>query len=144
MHLAVTALHGDIGLGQSSMSQTCDPGPGADDDLVAADAPRSVSTAATAPELSFLEAGDLHAGQDAHILVLGLLGETVDRLGVVGVAALLLVQHRGDALGLPVVEDAPHVEVMQSSFALDEDRLVADLLLLLVDRRHVPMHRPRG
>src|SRR3546814_4080994 len=52
------------------------------------------------------------------------------------------VQHRGDALGLPVVEQPLHVEVAFLG-TLDEDRLVADRLLLLVDRGDVGAHHLR-
>jgi hypothetical protein len=49
------------------------------------------------------------------------------------------VQDGGDALGLPIREQALHV-THAVLFALDEDRRVADLLLLLVDAGDVLVH----
>ena len=72
-------------------------------------------------------------------LGLGLGGEAVHAGLVVGVAAALLVQHRGDVLRLPVVEQAFHI-FRRSVRALDERRLVADRLLLLVDRGDILAH----
>ena len=106
--------------------------------------PLLVSSAVTAPAVrAELEACHLDAGEDAHALGLGLGGEAVHAGLVVGVAAALLVQHRGDALRLPVVEQALHV-AHRVVGALDEHRLVADRLLLLVDRGDVARACIRG
>ena len=50
------------------------------------------------------------------------------------------MQHRGDALGLPVREQRLHV-VSAGIGTLDKKRVVVDSLLLLIDRAHVLAHR---
>src|SRR4029077_3211538 len=45
----------------------------------------------------------------------------------------------GDALGLPILQQALHIG-HRVLLALDEDRLIADLLLLLGDAGHLLMH----
>ena len=62
---------------------------------------------------------------------------------IIGIAALLLVQDRGDALGLPVVEQPLHVAHRIVS-AFDEHRGIADRLLLLVDRADLLVHHLRA
>src|SRR5262245_13543299 len=139
MQLAVAALDADLLRQGQHVPDLLDPRAGADDDLVAADLALVGDDRLHRAAVVFFEAGDLGAGEDAHILVLGFLRQAIDRFGVVGVTALLLMQHGRDAFGLPIIEDRPHV-FRAVGFALDEDRLVADLLLLLVDAGDVLMH----
>lgn len=117
------------------------PGTDADNEVVAGD--RSAigfhSFDGAAGAIDALEAVHPGPGQDAYSLALRLGRQPVQTVGVVGVAARLLMQHRGDSPGLPVVEHAPHVLVV-SLFTLGEDRLVADLRLLLGDAGHVLAH----
>ena len=84
-------------------------------------------------------AGDTDAGSDPHTFGLCLGGQSAQRSDVVGVAALLFVQDRGDAGRLPVIERLEHVGAAVA-LALDEHRWVADRLLLGEDLRHVLMH----
>ena len=79
------------------------------------------------------------AGDDLHAQRRGLSREAAHRRHVVRVAAALFVQHRRDVLRLPVVEEPLHV-AHRLGFALDEYRLVADRLLLLVDRADLRVH----
>jgi hypothetical protein len=72
-------------------------------------------------------------------LCLRFVGETVEAAGIVGVAAAFLVQNGGDPLCPPVVEQSAHV-VRRGLRTLDENRLVADLLLLLGDAGDVLAH----
>ena len=141
---AVAALDGDR-LGQRQhVPEVAHPGAGADDQLVAGDAPLvGLDGGHGLGVVAELEAGDGDAGDHPHAQRLGLVRQAVDGGGVVGVAALLLVQHRGDALGLPVIEEALHV-ALGLRRALDEDRVVADGLLLAVDRGDVFVHHLRG
>ena len=142
MSLAVAALDGDALRQLQHVPDLLDPGAGADDHLFALDLALVGDHGGHRALVVLLEAGDLCAGQDAHALVLGFLRQAIDGFRVVGVAALLLMQDRGDALGLPVVEDGAHV-LQAVGLALDEDRLVADLLLLRVDAGDVLVHHLR-
>ncbi len=76
-----------------------------------------------------LEAGDFEAGYDAHALGFGLLGKSVNRRRVVGVATLFLMENGGDTLRLPVREHTPHVCV-RGVLAFDKTRRITDGLLL--------------
>ena len=108
--------------------------------------PWSVSTARDgAAVVAELEARRrVTPSRDAHARARSpLRARPAQRGHVVGVAAALLVQHRGDALGLPVGEQALHVAHAVRR-ALDEGRLVADRLLLLVDRGDALVHHLRA
>ena len=139
MQLAVAPLDGDRGRQLQHVPDLLHPGADPDHHEVAVDAAAIGDHRLDRAAGILVEAGHLDAGDDAHALVLRLPGQAVDRLGVVGVAAALLVQHRGDALGLPVVEQPLHVG-HAVGLALDEHRFVADVLLLAGDRGDVLVH----
>jgi hypothetical protein len=108
--------------------------PDGDDEVIALDQP-SIGIDAGDRSSGRPEALDLNAGEDANALASNLAGEPVHRAPVVGVAPLLLVQHRGDSPGLPVVEDILHVATALG-LAFNEDRRITDLLLA-VDCGHI-------
>src|SRR5262249_30512837 len=123
VHLAVAALDAD-GLGQfQHVPDMPYPGTDTDDHRVAIDAALVGHHGLHRAAIVALETRDLHAGHDPHVFVLGFLGEAVDGGAVVGVATFLFVQHGGDTLGLPVVEQALHV-LRAVALTFDEHRLV--------------------
>ncbi len=113
--------------------EVADPRPGRDDHLVAGYSPVACFNGRDP------QAGDLRAWHDPHAGGQGLAFKAAQRELVVGVAALLLVQHRGRARRLPVWEHLEHVGAAVI-FPFDEHRVVSDGLLLLVDLHHVGVH----
>src|SRR5207249_3980461 len=85
----------------------------------------------------------LHAWEDAHAFVLRLRRQAAHRRLVLGVAAHLLVQVEGDALRLPVAEEAFHV-LHRVGFALDEVGRISDLFLAFGDAGDVVVHHLRA
>ncbi len=86
------------------------------------------------------ETGHRHARHNANAKVLGLLREAIHRLGVIGVAAALLVQDGGDAPRPPIVKYSAHVGG-RCVGALDEHAFIADRLLLGVNPADIVAHR---
>jgi len=140
--LAVATLDADRRR-QSSMSQIClTQGPAPTTTVSQSMLPWSVTTDLTAPELSFTKPVTL-----TPVMILAPLALPCRR----GRASRrccsrsrpFFVQHRRDALGLPVVEQALHIghRVLRT---LDEDRFVADLPLLLRDRGDLRVHHFRA
>ena len=119
-----------------------DPGPGADDHAVGLDG-ALIRLHGRDGAGRVAEPGDPHPGEDADALRLRFGGQPLHRSDVVGVAALLLVQHGGDAARPPVAEQPPHVP-QALGLAFDEGRGVADLALLPGDRGHVRVHHLRA
>ena len=141
VHRAVGALDRDFAGQVEHVPDRLDPGPDRDDDLIALDrSPVRDDAGDRVGIAAALEARDLHAGHDAHAPGLRLAGQAIDGSGIVGIAALLLVQDGGDALRAPVGQQALHVGHAVLP-ALDEIGLVADRLLLLVDAGHILAHR---
>src|SRR6476659_2059484 len=140
MDLAVAALDRNALRQLKHVPDPRDPGARAGNDVVAGDAaPTRTERRHRAGVRAELEARDLDAGHDAYALGLCLVCQAIHRLGIVGVAALFLVQNRGDAFRLPIVEQALHIFLTVNS-TLDKRGLVADRLLLLIDRGDILMH----
>ena len=114
-----------------------------DDQLVALDAALVRLGRAHGAVAGELEARDLDAGDQLRAGRLGLGLHAGDRVEVVREAALVLVQDGGHALGAPVREELLHVRVA-GGLAGHERRVVADLLLALVDGREVGLLRLRA
>src|SRR5262245_14333396 len=144
MHFAVAALHRhDFRQIEHGPKARC-PGARTDDDVVARDPSAiGVERRHRAGIRAELEALHLDTRQDTDAFGFRLAGETIKRCGIVGITAALLVQHRGNALRLPVVEQPGHIFLAVAG-ALDEHRLVADRLLLLVDRADLLVHDLRA
>ena len=135
---AVAAGDRDVAGQVQHRPEVPDPRARRDDELIAADSAliglhRRDRSAAGA------HAGDADPRHDPHALGLRLRGQAPQRADIVGVAALLLVQDRGNAGRLPVVEHVQHVAAAVT-LALDEHRRVADRLLLGEDLCHVFVH----
>src|SRR5699024_5649675 len=139
VHGAVLPLDGNRGRQFQHVPQMLDPGAGADDDLFALDRALVGFHGRHGARRILAETGDRDPADNAHALALRLAGQAVNGGGIVGIAALLFVQNRGDAGGAPIVEDVFHV-APRGGFTFDEYRVVAYGALLLVDLGHVLAH----
>ena len=136
--LAVLAVDRDVRGQLEHVPAVLDPGADADHDVVGLDTALVRLDGGDGIALH-AETGHADAGDDANALGLGLRGQAVHGRGVVGITALLLVQDRGGAGRLPVVEQTAHV-LQRVLLALDELGGIADRPLLLGDRGHVLVH----
>ena len=100
--------------------------------------PAAAGTAGSAGELT--DPTYVFDGADAGGF--GHLRQAVDRFGVVGIAAALLVQHAGNALSPPIVQDLFHIS-RAGLVAFNEVRFIANRTLLLEDRIDLFVHHLR-
>ncbi len=140
VHDAVATLDRDSSRQLEHVPDPVHPWTDGDDDIVTGNLALVGHETGDGPAVGAeFEARHLDPGHDADAFAFRLRGEAMHRGGIVRVAALLLMQHAGDAPGLPVVEQALHV-FHRVLFALDEHRGIADGPLLLVDRGAALVH----
>jgi hypothetical protein len=138
VQLAIRTLDGDP-LGQiEHPPDVSDPRADGHDEVITADhAPIRLYGAHAAA--FHAKSGNPDPGVDLHALGLGFGGQGPYRGFVVRVPSAVLVQDARDVLGLPIVEDAPHVGAALL-FSFDEGRGVTNRLLLFIDLHHVVVH----